>query len=486
MPAIALSLKEANRNREVIEIEDDIVDVEEARFQAELQEALAVSRAESSNRADSARSASGSRQNTTDNQSDMHSEPSTQLSIDSSATGLSEFLLQRAQMERERLARQKRLRPDAITTIDNEDDEDDEELQGPPTKRQHISHSCGVRVSNDDASSSSQRGVEAPRQASANVSAIDELFWNGELRQTATQHGEPRKDGKPTFRLTEVLGKKSDLAFAIISSYSLDLPWIYGFFDLSVPVVVIAQPDASGEASLKYVFPNWIRTTPFLRGGRGCMHMKFMLLFYKTGRLRVVVSTANLIAYDYRDMENVFIFLMSADLNSLDPRQTIWLQDIPQQKETIKHDSKASQDFPTVLQGVLHSLHVQPALRTVIIDNHPDLPIKSIDELGTRWDWSKVKVHLVPSISGKHEGWPAVIKTGHPRLMQVVRNMGLRTGKGKTAKDITLECQVCPRRSLKIMRLFTRRKRDRVLVSTQGIGLTNFTGRHGASQLRIG
>ena len=28
-------------------------------------------------------------------------------------------------------------------------------------------------------------------------------------------------------------------------------------------------------------------------------------LFYKTGRLRVVVSTANLIEYDWRDIENV-------------------------------------------------------------------------------------------------------------------------------------------------------------------------------------
>ena len=26
------------------------------------------------------------------------------------------------------------------------------------------------------------------------------------------------------------------------------------------------------------------------------------------------------------------------------------------------------------------------------------------------WDWSKVKVHLVPSIAGMYEGWPSVIK----------------------------------------------------------------------------
>lgn len=30
-----------------------------------------------------------------------------------------------------------------------------------------------------------------------------------------------------------------------------------------------------------------------------------MQLFYKSGRLRVVISTANLVPYDYRDIENV-------------------------------------------------------------------------------------------------------------------------------------------------------------------------------------
>lgn len=81
-----------------------------------------------------------------------------------------------------------------------------------------------------------------------------------------------------------------------------------------------------------------------------------------------------------------------------------------------------------------------------------------------RWDWSKVKAHLVPSIAGKHEGWPAVIKydsvilfpssfglhmfsvffrTGHPRLMAVVRKMAMRGAKGKGSKELILECQVC-------------------------------------------
>ena len=82
-----------------------------------------------------------------------------------------------------------------------------------------------------------------------------------------------------------------------------------------------------------------------------------------------------------------------------------------------------------MLQYMLHALHVRPALSTMIKDNvsmidclpllmrifttyaqHPDLPLKNIDELRMRWDWSKVKAHLIPSIAGKHEGWPNIIK----------------------------------------------------------------------------
>lgn len=53
-----------------------------------------------------------------------------------------------------------------------------------------------------------------------------------------------------------------------------------------------------------------------------------------------------------------------------------------------------------------------------------------------------MKAKLVPSVAGKHEGWSNVLMTGHVRLMKAVRDMGLRTGKGK-GKNVALECQVC-------------------------------------------
>jgi hypothetical protein len=43
----------------------------------------------------------------------------------------------------------------------------------------------------------------------------------------------------------------------------------------------------------------------FLPGGFGCQHMKFLLLFYKTGRLRVVITSANMRSADWYIMDNV-------------------------------------------------------------------------------------------------------------------------------------------------------------------------------------
>jgi len=130
--------------------------------------------------------------------------------------------------------------------------------------------------------------------------------------------------------------------------------------------------------------------------------MKFMLIFYKTGRLRVVISTANLIDYDWRDIENA-----------------VWLQDVPPRPKPISHEAKID-DFPSILQNILHAVNVRPALTNMLTNDHPNLPLRSIEDLRSKWDFSK---------------------TGHTRLMKAIRDLGLRTGKGKAARDLVLECQ---------------------------------------------
>ncbi|KAJ4473667.1 tyrosyl-DNA phosphodiesterase-domain-containing protein [Lentinula aciculospora] len=373
--AIALSLQGHN---------ESVLDEGEALFQDQLRQALEASKA--------------------NNLEPAHAPPLT-----------STFLSERAQLEKERRERQKRHRK--AQGLPDSDDEgrvasDEEDIEQPKAKRQRLSSSY------DDQASARTGTATSSYELNSNEGPF---FWAGEWRPTATQGVDPRMDGRATFRLTEVLGNKSEISFAILSSFALDLPWIYSFFDPSVPVIMVAQPDANGQAGVKNALPNWIKTTPFLKGGFGCMHMK---IFYKTGRLRVVVSTANLIPYDWRDIENA-----------------VWLQDLSLLSKHTTFDKQDKESFPYIIKRVLDRVNVTPALSLMLKQGHPNLPIKSTEDVCTRWDWSKVKVHLVPSISGKHEGWPNVILNGHVRLMKVVRSMGLRTGSGLNEKRLQLEYQ---------------------------------------------
>ncbi|CAL1698618.1 unnamed protein product [Somion occarium] len=321
------------------------------------------------------------------------------------------FPFDRAQLERERLERQKRLRPDLVEAqskpqLDNEDEETDE----------------NVNMNGRSAKSTRPTTEKAPRATTSGTQSrepTDTYFWNGELRQTANKYVEPSKDTRPVFRLTDILAPRDEISFAIISAYCVDFPWMYSFFNPSTPVIIVAQ-DSQGNETMKEVLPNWIKTTPFLRGGRGCMHMKFMLLFYKTGRLRVVVSTANLLPIDWRDIEN-----------------SVWVQDVLLRPRPTPHESKVN-DFPAAWTRILHSLNVAPALITMVKNGHTDLPISRLEDLRRKWDFSKVKIHLVPSLAGKHEGWPKVLQSGHVALMKAVRDSGARTPKGK---ELVLECQ---------------------------------------------
>lgn len=165
--AIELSLQESH-NSEVITLSDDDEDEDEARYQEDLKKALQASQ--------------GLHQT---QQPVQHVESS---SISSDSKG-STFLSDRARLEKERLERQKRLRPEMAIEMETQRDifEDGEER---PAKRHHLSTSTSSRLNSNQKKPSNES-----------------FFWNGELRQTATMHAEPRKDGLPTFRLTDILGQ---------------------------------------------------------------------------------------------------------------------------------------------------------------------------------------------------------------------------------------------------------------------------------------
>ncbi|KIM27072.1 hypothetical protein M408DRAFT_330219 [Serendipita vermifera MAFF 305830] len=343
----------------------------------------------------------------------------------------SEFLRQRALLEKERLERNKGRFPSGVANTStsghtnssnrpgqkrthsmSQSDEDDEEDEEPPQKRK-----TSTAVGSTTAGNSSGNGE-------------GELFYEHELRQTANMHTEARdkKEGVKTFRLTEIIGNKREISFAILSSYSTDVSWLYSLFDPETPVILINQPRDAGQAEVHNILPNWIMTMPPMRGGKGAMHVKLMLLFYKSGHLRVGIPTANFIDYDWRDIEN-----------------TVWVQDFPPLTKPIVGRDAVASSFSYTLQMVLNKLHVPAALQS-LFKEHPNLPVQNVEDLGKRWAFGRAKVKLIPSMAGKHQGWDQVLKQGHVALMKGIIDIGAHADQTKRkskigAIELLVECQ---------------------------------------------
>lgn len=171
----------------------------EEQFQADLQRALQESESQS-------RSQSTPPQH----------EPLTTAANDSSKPN--SFLSDRAQLEKERLARQKRIRGEtddrvssqgptpSTSTTDSESDDDG--LGKPAAKRQHLAtprQGRTLQQSKPKESTGVINRTPKPSTSSSTSTNQPQMFWKGEIRQTANMHVEPEKDTKPTFRLSDII-----------------------------------------------------------------------------------------------------------------------------------------------------------------------------------------------------------------------------------------------------------------------------------------
>ena len=158
-------------------------DDEEARFQADLARAFAASKRDLSP-ATSIASLSSDRSKI----DDLKSAPPSTIT----AQPNSSFLRERAQLEQERLARLKRLR-------DEPHPQDTEPSLKRPTPSREMSSAPASEAGQI------QRGSQT-------VDEDGEVFWDGELRQTANAHvelGRNGEDGRPIFRLSQIIGDVS-------------------------------------------------------------------------------------------------------------------------------------------------------------------------------------------------------------------------------------------------------------------------------------
>ncbi|KAF7309385.1 hypothetical protein MIND_00309300 [Mycena indigotica] len=316
--------------------------------------------------------------------------------------GILKSIPDRAQLEAERLARQ---RKHFITREEGHGGEP--EPKRPKTVSSH-----------------------SPGPATATTTSMGyRRFRSGVVLPTLTMICDPRADGRQSITFSDVLGLSPNdpdatLELAIISSYTAAPIWLASFFASETPVIFVAET-GSEELTVKMSHTSWVQTAPKM-SQHACMHMKYLVLLYKSGRLRVVVSTANLIELDWTILENA-----------------VFIQDVYLKSDTSIPNSQGYQTenkFAKILEDVLQATNVTPAL-DIIRQQNPHLTLTAISDLSKRWNWSGVRAELVASIPGKYQGWKAIQKTGHPRLMCALKALGLNVdADSKSDISLAIEC----------------------------------------------
>ncbi|ODN81641.1 hypothetical protein, variant 1 [Cryptococcus amylolentus CBS 6039] len=323
--------------------------------------------------------------------------------------------IDRAQMERERLERQAAREKASGKT------------PGPSAPAGSSRHHSMPSLHNDS---------QLPRAANAHPfqgnrpfprDAAGEYYLSGEMRHT---YNKVVPTQEPIFTPQDVVGAHSEISLIIASSFCIDDQWVEEANILPdpgrVPTLIIRpfpREDLNGKVqtlanSEVWSFPhmadpNW-----------GSMHMKFFWIFYKTGRLRVCILTANMVQYDWDLVEN-----------------TVFVQDFLPLSKPVNDlsESVPSHDLPLQFRSLFTSIRVPAGLQD-LARIHGELPFSGKDNFRDlkKWDWSRVAFRTVISTAKKHTGVDSVVGSGMGRLGRVLE---LEGWKPRSGEKVVLEYQ---------------------------------------------
>ncbi|TXT13549.1 hypothetical protein VHUM_00916 [Vanrija humicola] len=321
------------------------------------------------------------------------------------------LMIDRAQLERERLARQaaKEASKPAASLPHRQ--------QPTTTPSAPASPSLPTRVANHPLQTASTPPSDA----------AGEYFLDGELRHVALTIG--TSNSARTFSPRKVFGDPSQIRLLIISSFVWDEEWISTFLPQpeEVPTVRICRPpgyDAermTKSGKLQPIGSGEVLCYPQMDGKRGSEHMKFAWIFYKTGRLRVAIMTANMVDYDWEQIEN-----------------TVFVQDFLEKKKSGSLKGKEAElpDFPAQFVWLFAHLKVPKALK-FLAEHHPfgsRIPIQHSDTSFadlSKYDWSRVQVRIVMSVAGVYKGFDKMVQFGSCRLGKVIAEEAWTPSKGE-------------------------------------------------------
>ena len=316
--------------------------------------------------------------------------------------------LNRKEMEEARLARQrtKRKRDGSISppptstksTLSQKKARIEEAVQPCPDQlRKEQNESATVKVAD-------ARVDHFPERTLPIEPALPTLKYpQGTVKRTSSIYHEHNND--VTFE--EVI-EKDKLRTAVFSSFQWDLDWFFSKLNMiqtNMVLVMGAMDDEDRAFSRRVVAEQGLLNVrlcfPKLSSD-GIMHSKLMLLFYET-HMRIVVPTANLVAYDWGEtglMEN-----------------TVFMIDLPRRSDVKQATTKDLGDFGNSLHDFLAKMEMQENVMKGILN----------------FDFSETS-HLgfVYSAAGKYPmdaNNGSALKIGYLGMQRAVETLNLQTSR---------------------------------------------------------
>jgi len=216
-------------------------------------------------------------------------------------------------------------------------------------------------------------------------------------------NGNPNSDTEG-LSFTQIVGEKSEIQTVLASSFGTDTDWLLSHFTHGTDITLIDHPSdvapspSSDWPQFRTVFPN------MQSGGSGSyhpgtMHAKLICILYSTGILRIVISSANLIPFDWDEFT-----------------QVIWVQDI-------LSSSSGSSNPPSEFGDDLHDF-ITRILSTSPESVWPDLIRQYRQRINEQVPGSVALVASVPGTFRRGD----IEKFGHRRLRFLTRDIPSNMG----------------------------------------------------------
>ncbi|ORY33294.1 phospholipase D/nuclease, partial [Rhizoclosmatium globosum] len=226
-----------------------------------------------------------------------------------------------------------------------------------------------------------------------------------QIRLTNCVHHKTNQSSSNTQRTPSIslihLTQPLSLRKAFLSAFQFDLNWIASTLPPNIPVCLAFHSPSSTppriQKNICIVFPKLNSTT------YATMHIKLCVLYFD-GFVRVVVSSANLVQYDWEELENI-----------------VWYQDFPRKEDGKRLDGIASEtpNNPSDEDELSLGDAFKSDLKQLLLDMESQSWV--YNDLDA-FDFSSCRARLVISKPGKHSNDDA-FKYGLGRLSSIVHEI---------------------------------------------------------------